>query len=204
MEVIFTRSDETAERTIDVSSDSKLGESREEVQMLLGLPVNPPYKLVLERTDEELEDNLTFEEAGIQENDKLILSPPTDKKKPPPPDPTPAPTPPPSPPPSPTQTSPSLDWRTPVIIGGVIGVFTLVGLVLSNSQNQQPDRVVVIEQTPTPSPAPPVSPKSRPVRQPAPSQLPPEPSISEERAVQLVQRYLEAKKVMFAPPYNRQ
>ncbi|NES66368.1 MAG: DUF4101 domain-containing protein, partial [Okeania sp. SIO2D1] len=60
------------------------------------------------------------------------------------------------------------------------------------------------EQTPTPSPAPPVSPKSIPVRQPAPSQLPPEPSISEERAVQLVQRYLEAKKVMFAPPYNRQ
>ena len=75
IKVIFTRSDGTAEKAIDVSPDSKLGEDREEVQMLLGLPVNPPYKLVLERTSKKLRDNLTFKEAGIQDNDKLILFP---------------------------------------------------------------------------------------------------------------------------------
>lgn len=45
MEVIFTRTDDTAERIIDVSPDSKLGESREAVQMLLGLPETPRTNL---------------------------------------------------------------------------------------------------------------------------------------------------------------
>lgn len=200
MKVTFkTETDDNAgEQIIDVSPDSNLGESREAVQTLFSLPENPPYKLVLERTEEELKDNLTFEEAGIQDNDQLILSPSTDKKKPPP-DPIPAPTPSSSPPPPPS----SLDWRTAVIIGGVIGVFTLVGLVLSNTQNQQSDQVIVREPTSTPSPTSPVSPKPRPVTPPAPSQPPQEPTISWQKAVNLIQKYLEAKKVMFAPPYNR-
>jgi hypothetical protein len=80
VKVIFTRKDGTAEKVIDVLPNSKLGEDREAVQMLLGLPVNPPYKFFLERTQKELKDNLTFEKAGIQENDKLILFSPTDKK----------------------------------------------------------------------------------------------------------------------------
>ncbi|GGA09548.1 hypothetical protein [Okeania sp. KiyG1] len=75
MEVIFTKNDDTAEKIIDVSPDSKVGESREVVQMLLGLPESPPYKVVLERTSKKLRDNLTFKEAGIQDNDKLILFP---------------------------------------------------------------------------------------------------------------------------------
>lgn len=198
MLVIFTRSDGTAEKAIDVSPDSKLGEDREEVQMLLGLPVNPPYKLVLKRTEEELEDNLTFEEAGIQNNDKLILSPPTDKKKPPPPAPTPAPAPPPSPSPSPTQTLPNLDWRTPVIVGGVIGVFILVGFALIDPRPPIPPP------PPSPSPTEPLPSPPQPSPEQSPALPTPRPSISEEKAVQLVQRYLEAKKVMFAPPYNRQ
>ncbi|NES69862.1 MAG: hypothetical protein F6K24_33940 [Okeania sp. SIO2D1] len=75
IKVIFTKSDGTAEKTIDVSPNSKLGEDREEVQMLLGLPVNSPYKLILERTGKKLRDSLTFKEAGIQDNDRLILFP---------------------------------------------------------------------------------------------------------------------------------
>jgi len=93
--------------------------------------------------------------------------------------PTPAP---PVPPPS------GLNWRTAAIVGGVIGVFILVGFVLSNYQIRYQEHRHF--------PTPPAS--------PAPSQSLPESSILQERAVQLVQRYLEAKKVMYAPPYNRQ
>ncbi|MDY6802416.1 MAG: hypothetical protein SXA11_01215 [Cyanobacteriota bacterium] len=75
MEVIFTRSDGSVKKEIEVSPDSKLGKDREEVLMLLGLPVNTPCELVLEKTGKKLTDSSTFKEAGIQDNDKLILFP---------------------------------------------------------------------------------------------------------------------------------
>lgn len=84
MKVIFIRSDGTAEKTIDISPDSKLSENREEVQMLLGLPANQPYNLILERTGRKLKDSLTFEAAGVQDDDKLILCSPDDPEPKPP------------------------------------------------------------------------------------------------------------------------
>ena len=74
MKVIFITCDGTAEQTIDISPDSKLSENREEVQMLLGLPANQPHNLILERTGRKLKDSLTFEAAGIQDDDKLIVT----------------------------------------------------------------------------------------------------------------------------------
>lgn len=71
--ITFCRYNGDREKTSNVSLGSKLGENRKAVQMLLGLPENPPYKLMLERTGKELDDSLTFEEAGIQDNDRLIL-----------------------------------------------------------------------------------------------------------------------------------
>ncbi|NET24395.1 IMS domain-containing protein [Okeania sp. SIO1I7] len=91
-----------------------------------------------------------------------------------------------TPTPPPPQRLSSLNWRTAAIISGVIGVLNLAGLVLSNYQNQQLNQIFVIEPTPTSS------------------QLPLEASISREKAVNLIQKYLEAKKVTFAPPYNSQ
>lgn len=91
-----------------------------------------------------------------------------------------------TPTPPPPQRPSSLNWRVAAIISGAIGVLNLAGLVLSNYQHQQPNQIFVIEPTPTPS------------------QLPLEVSISQEKAVNLLQKYLETKKVMYAPPYNRQ
>ncbi|NET27964.1 ARC6/PARC6 family protein [Okeania sp. SIO1I7] len=203
MQVTFKIQDsDLAQMQEEVSPDLKLGEIRQAVMTRLGFPEHQPCQLILERTGEKLGDGLTLEEADVRENDKLILSPPTDKKKPPPPEATPTPTPPPSPPPAvllrSPEPSPGLDWRTAVIIGGVIGVFGLIGLVLSQN------KVVVVESTPKPSPISPAPPKPSPVKTPVSSQPSPKPSISRQKAVNLIQKYLEAKKVMFAPPYNRQ
>jgi hypothetical protein len=73
MQITFKKYDGTAEKTLDVLRESKLGESREVAQMLLGLPENPPCKVILKRTDKELEDSLTFEQADVRDGDNLIL-----------------------------------------------------------------------------------------------------------------------------------
>ena len=227
VKVIFTKRDSTLEKAIDVLPDSHLEEVREEVQMLLGLPINPPCKFVIEKTEKEFKNNLTFEEAGIQNNDKLILFSVdlsknaefettesgvenffwkyllTDQKKE-------------SPQAEPTKAStlttevtsaspPAyLDWRTAIIIGGVIGIFILIGLFLSDFQNQQTDQVVIIERTPTPTPTPtPPVEKSKLITPSITFQPSPDSTISQEIAIQLVQVYLNAKKEMFAPPYDR-
>ena len=202
MQVTFKRQDATAEQTIDIVPDSKLGDSREAAQMLLGLPEHPPCKLILERTKKELEDSLTFKEAGIKHNDKLILSSPTGQEIKPPQEVPPLPVTSSVSPPitSPIQTPPvSNDWKIAVITGSVIGVFIMLGLVVVNSQN--------------PPPNPPSSPQST-AKQQSPSTSTPQPaeppktqipqSISQQEAVKLLQRWLEAKQVMFTSPYNRQ
>lgn len=72
--VIFQTEDGNTEKTLkDILLDSQLDESRQAVQMLLGLPENPPYRLLLERTGKILRDNLTFREAGVISGDKIIL-----------------------------------------------------------------------------------------------------------------------------------
>ncbi|RUS94652.1 hypothetical protein DSM106972_092890 [Dulcicalothrix desertica PCC 7102] len=74
--VTFQIEDGSAEKTLkDILLDSQLNESRQAVQMLLGLPENPPCRLFLERTNEILRDNLTFREAGVRSGDKIILIP---------------------------------------------------------------------------------------------------------------------------------
>jgi hypothetical protein len=198
MLVIFKKSDSTAEQTIDVSPDSKLGESREAAQMLLGLPENPPCKLVLERTDKELKDNLTFEEAGIQDNDKLILSSSSQPEIKPLQDMT-------SPflnPPTPfaldtSTSSTSNNWRIAVITGGVIGIFLLAGLFFTNSKNNSsnPSDLPISSPITTQEPSIPDT-----TLTPTPTSE----SIVQQKAINLIQRWLDAKKVMFAPPYNRQ
>ena len=72
--VIFQTEDGNTEKTLkDILLDSQLDESRQAVQMLLGLPENAPYRLLLERTGKILRDNLTFRESGVISGDKIIL-----------------------------------------------------------------------------------------------------------------------------------
>lgn len=72
--VTFQTEDGKAEKAFkDILLDSQLDESRQAVQMLLGLPENLPCRLFLERTNEILRDNLTFREAGVRSGDKVIL-----------------------------------------------------------------------------------------------------------------------------------
>ncbi|MDZ8023294.1 MAG: pentapeptide repeat-containing protein [Nostoc sp. DedQUE01] len=73
--VILKRYDGIAERKENISLKVKLSEVREAAQTLLGLPEKPPCRLVLYRTSSTLEDDCTLEEAGIQQNDRIILYP---------------------------------------------------------------------------------------------------------------------------------
>ncbi|BAY24105.1 pentapeptide repeat family protein [Calothrix sp. NIES-2100] len=77
LEIIVTlkRYDGTAERKENISLKVKLSEVREAAQTLLGLPEKPPCRLVLYRTSSTLEDDCTLEEAGIQQNDRIMLYP---------------------------------------------------------------------------------------------------------------------------------
>lgn len=76
MEVIFRNYDGSAEEIRNVVPDSTLRKYREALKMLLGLPEKQHCKFFLERNNQEIDVNLTFEDAGIQPNDTLILSSP--------------------------------------------------------------------------------------------------------------------------------
>lgn len=80
-EVIFQREDSKITRSFAISLDWKLSDYREEIQIHLGFPENPPCQFFLERTSEVLKDYLTFEQAGIREKDKLIIIPPTSSEQ---------------------------------------------------------------------------------------------------------------------------
>ncbi|NER52612.1 MAG: hypothetical protein F6J92_39435 [Symploca sp. SIO1A3] len=73
--VTFQRQDGGAERTQNILLDAKLVTFREGMQTLLGLPDNPPCRIILERTGQELRDGLIVRDAGIREGDKLVLIP---------------------------------------------------------------------------------------------------------------------------------
>ena len=205
MQVTFKRQNSDEEEIQEISPDLKLGEIRQAVQTLFGFPEHQPCQLILQRTNKPLDDSLTFQQAGIQNNDKLLLS-------------------------SLSSREPDIDTKGTVgpqtysqtkeeelkvvngtsadthqkvqgtnskiissdelqkkiifgsvITGSVIGIFILLNSVLIKLPGPTIENSDLI--------------------------LPPpgeEQSISRQQAVNLIQRYLEAKKQMFAPPYNRQ
>ena len=84
------------------------------------------------KTDQELEDNLTFEEAGIQDNDKLLLfSPNAQKIKPPQEGNQPPVNPPTSPSPNSSKSSSSRNWLIAVITGSVMGILIMIAIAFS-------------------------------------------------------------------------
>ena len=76
IEITFSEEGRISEQKLTVTFDMKLGEFREAAQTLLSLPDNLSCRLILERNKEELSDNATFRNSGIQQGDKLILIPP--------------------------------------------------------------------------------------------------------------------------------
>jgi serine/threonine-protein kinase len=120
------------------------------------------------------------------------------------------------------------DWQKAVIIGSVIGACVVAGLVVTRPQSE-----VTAEKTPetpvaqqsslsSPSPSPSLSPTAvvpvnpppnPPIQQPSATPVSiqqPQPiapsaaSISQSEAVNLISKWIQAKRVMFAPPYNYQ
>jgi serine/threonine-protein kinase len=118
------------------------------------------------------------------------------------------------------------DWQKAVIMGGVIGACVVGGLFVTRQPSpstQASSQQSVAQQNISPDPAasdsadsssptfvqPQVPSNSAPVPVVAevPSQTqysPPPSSISQEEAVGLIDAWLQAKQVMFAPPYDRQ
>jgi serine/threonine-protein kinase len=91
------------------------------------------------------------------------------------------------------------DWEKAAISGGVVGMLLLGGIAIAVRQNWLP-----FLQSSTPSPSIATPSVSPPASFSEPSVSPSVMSISQSEAINLVQRWLEAKKVMFAPPYNRE
>lgn len=211
MKVVFRRSDGLAEKIIDVSPSSKLGESRKAAQMLLGLPEDPTYRLVLGRTDQELEDRLNFKEAGVRANDELILastkhntaskkvnlkavspekiSAPVAKNH--------------------ISVSRSRNqeslfklsgWQKASLAGGIFGTLVVFGMFLTNNSEPVSSNVNTALDTPENGS------QSSSVDQPndlPDIQVAPE-TIAQDEALKLVNSWLNAKTKMNAPPYDRQ
>lgn len=81
MKVTFVREDGIAKWPHkDISLDENISQLCKDVQTVLGLPENPPCRVLLKRTNKEINNGVTFKEAGIQSDDILILiSPPSSK-----------------------------------------------------------------------------------------------------------------------------
>ncbi|MEH2114640.1 IMS domain-containing protein [Nostoc sp.] len=106
----------------------------------------------------------------------------------------------------PNSQSSSQDWQKPAIIGGVIGGCILLGLLLTRQQFSQPiQQISTAQLSPTPETTPTSNSNSAPstLQTTAPSQ-PLSSSISQQDAVNFIERWQRAKKEIFAPPYNRQ
>jgi ARC6-like, IMS domain len=76
--VTFQKHDGSDERTLPVLLDDKLGEVRQDLQTLLGLSDKQYYRIVLLENGQlakEINDNQTFREAKIKDNDRLALFP---------------------------------------------------------------------------------------------------------------------------------
>jgi len=119
------------------------------------------------------------------------------------------------------------DWQKAVIMGGVIGACVVGGLWLTRGQQSpQPEAKptpTVVEQNISPTPATSslgtsntgisaqAQPSSNPTPPPSSSEtynqsqfLPTSSSITRNAAVSVINQWLQAKRVMFAPPYNPQ
>ena len=91
------------------------------------------------------------------------------------------------------------DWQKAAITGTIIGAFILGGFWMTRSQpgpssNTASNQSTTTTPSATPSPADPVQSYTPPT--------PSTPSITQEEAIDLINRWLEAKREMFAPPYN--
>jgi serine/threonine-protein kinase len=124
--------------------------------------------------------------------------------------------------PEPTNTTASglKDWQKAGITGGVIGVCLVGGLWLTRQQFSQPTpqaSVAQLNASPagansssvpsSPGAYVPTQPLSNSASVPSTAQIAspsPSLSISQQEAVNLVDAWLQAKRVMFAPPYKRQ
>jgi hypothetical protein len=73
--VTFQKHDVTVSRTENISLDIKLSDFHKAVQVLLRFPSECEFLLVLDRTKQELDNYGNFNDAGIQNNDKIILYP---------------------------------------------------------------------------------------------------------------------------------
>ena len=185
MLVTFQRSDNLVEKDIDILPTSRLGVSREVVQMLLELPSNVLYELKLERTGKYLEDNSTFEEAGVRENDRLILCLPIketilldekldsqierlDKQ--------------PSAKPQNSNTVKLSNLLIAITAGTLVGIFLLLAIFLNNI-NSYLSREPLPTPDPTPTPNPIPTPDPTPTPNPIPTPNPtPTPAISDTNA----------------------
>jgi serine/threonine-protein kinase len=112
------------------------------------------------------------------------------------------------------------DWQKAGITGGVIGVCIVGGLWLTRQQFSQPTPQASVAQlnaspagansssvTSSPGAYVPTQPLSNSASVPSTAQIvspSPSLSISQQEAVSLVDAWLQAKRVMFAPPYKRQ
>ncbi|GET41076.1 ARC6/PARC6 family protein [Microseira wollei] len=205
--VTFQKHDGSREKTLSIVLDEKLSEYREEVQTFLGLPDKSPYGFVLLRNGKAykaLSENQTFREAGVKENDNLALFPlenwqeistnntannaiadqvessaslatKTINKTETFQD------------RNPSNNSPTAlgilagvrNWQNAIIIGGLISGAILIGFVSMIRHQITGGQAGVIS-------------------------IQPAPSLSQNQAVDLIERWLKAKREIFAPPYNRQ
>ncbi len=93
-----------------------------------------------------------------------------------------------------TNSKSSEDVKKAAIVGSVIGAAIIIGFLVTKSPQPSP--------TPTPTSNPNATPSSS---TPSPSPPAPQPSsFTQQDAVNLINAWLEGKRVMFAPPYDRQ
>ena len=207
--VTFQKHDATISKTENISLDIKLSDFRKVVQLLLSFPSESPFVLVLDRNKQELDNYGTLKDAGIQDNDKIILYPLPiwNKEKhnfvPLRPEP-----------------KPNLyinnglgTWQQAVIIGGVIGSFLVAGLLVLGIVNKP--QTITINTTPSSvnsptqsanqvissSPMYTVKAEISPLK---PIEIQTTASISQEAAIQALQTWLAAKRQIFSPPYNKE
>ncbi len=106
------------------------------------------------------------------------------------------------------------DWQKAVIMGGVIGSFVIAGLWLTRGQQStQSEPKTTGTQSISPTPSILAQPQASSNASPQPSSVqniipPKSPSvtaaISRQVAVEVINKWIAAKKVLFAPPFNRQ
>ncbi len=119
----------------------------------------------------------------------------------------------PLPTPTPVPTSPpsgSNDWLKAVLTGSIFGIFVMGALLINNYLNRSTSPSTSTS-TSTPTLTPTITPTSTPTLTPTitptptstPTYDPPPASFSQAEAVDLIQRWLEAKREVFGPPYNR-